>query len=264
MFRDAEGLPLVQLSTWQPRSCEDFGSMFYRCFDFTEDISGWDVSAGRDFRMMFFRALAFNANIALWDVSSAADMSDMFEQAAAFNHSLATWPLNPDGVLMPDFGHRTASWSAENYSSTLVGWANRIRTTGGPIDVVTNFTDEIGNPKGYDAVDYAPGEAFANAPAARSFLTAPLAVEVIAASNPAANQFYSFQPSTLTYTAPNGWRFVRSGTAWVLEDDLATPQATGPGNTGTPVRTTSWDQVLAGATLTLTGAGWTITGDAPL
>jgi hypothetical protein len=57
---------------------------------------------------------------------------------------------------------------------------------------------------------------------------------------------------------------MRAGTAWVLEDDLAAPQATGPGNTGTPVRASSWDGVLASATLTLAGAGWTITGDAPL
>jgi len=264
MFRDAGNLSFVRLSTWQPSSCEDFGLMFYRCFDFTEDISGWDVSAGRDFRMMFFRALVFNANIALWDVSSAADMSDMFEQAATFDHSLATWHLNPDGVLMSDFGHRTASWSTENYSRTLVGWANRIRMTGGPVDVVANITDEIGDPKDYDAVDYEPGAGFPNAPEARGFLTAPPVVEVTGATDPAANQIYSFQPASLTYVAPNGWRFARSGNAWVLEDSLAASLATGPGNNGTPVRVPSWDGVLAGATLTLAGAGWTITGDAPL
>jgi len=264
MFRDSGGLSLVQLSTWQPRSCEDFGSMFYRCFGFNDDISNWDVSAGRDFAFMLFRAEAFARDIDAWDISSAANMVSMLEEAASFDRSLAAWSLNPDGIDLRDFGHRTNSWSTQNYSRTLVGWANSIRTTGGPVDTVFQATGTSGAPKTYDAVDYEPGAAFANAPAARSFLTAPPAVEVAGATDLAANQFYSFQPASLTYAAPNGWRFVRSGNAWVLENNLAAPQATGPGNTGTPVRATSWDGVLAGATLTLAGAGWTITGDAPL
>jgi len=264
MFVNTGALGAIQLSTWQPSACTNFKDMFYRCFAFNDDISGWDVSSGRDFSFMLFRAGAFDRDLSGWDVSSAITMESMLEEANSFDRSLAAWGLNPDGVDLRDFGHRTGSWSPENYARTLIGWANRIRMLGGPVDAVFQATDTTSVPKLYDALDHAPGEAFANAPAARAFLTAPLAVAVTGASEAAANQTYSYQPATLTYVAPNGWRFLRLSGAWVLLDALGTTRATGGTTTGTPVRGTSWDGVLATATLTLAGAGWTITGDAPL
>lgn len=151
------------------------------------------------------------------------------------------------------------SMDEENYSRTLIGWANSLANNDGPYNVPLSIDARV-----YNANTYAPGERFTNAVDARAFLVGGRVVEVSGASDANANTTYSYNGTTQTYDAANGWFFAILGSSWALYDDTEALQATGSGGViGTgPHVTTSWDGVLIDATVLRTGAGWTITGDA--
>jgi len=153
------------------------------------------------------------------------------------------------------------SLNQENYSRTLIGWANYVAATDGP------YTTPLSMAGGrvYNTTDYVTGERFTNAAAARAFLVGSRAGSVTGASDADANTSYAYVTETQTYDAANGWYFAILGTSWALYDDLDALQATGTGTAvGTgPHTATSWDGVLASATVLRTGAAWTISGDAP-
>jgi len=116
----------------------------------------------------------------------------------------------------------------------------------------------------YNSTVYAAGSRFTNAVDARAFLVGTRVVSVTGSSDTNANTTYTYNGTTLTYDASNGWKFAILGTSWGLYDASAVLQATGTGTaTGTgPHTATSWTGVLSAATVLRTGAGWTITGDA--
>lgn len=147
---------LSGIDNWNVESVTSFNNMFDSCpfnqpigswkiknasmirmFRFASSFNQplpWDVSGVSSMLAMFEGASSFNQNIGSWNVSNVGDMRLMFNGANAFNQDLGTWVLN-DNVLMANMLDTTSiatGLSAENYSRTLIGWANERSATGNP------------------------------------------------------------------------------------------------------------------------------------
>lgn len=249
------------IGNWDTSSVTNMAQLFGSARGFNQDIGSWDTSSVTTMQSMFSYAdgpNSFNRYIGGWDVSNVSSMSSMFFAANVYNQSLGDWDLNTSSVIMTRFEFKGAN--EENYSRTLVGWANNLAANDGPYDT----TLELSATRLYNTTVYAAGSRFESADAARAFLVGARAVSVTGASDANANTSYAYNGTTLAYEAANGWYFITAGTSWALYDGTDTLQATGTGTApGTgPHTATAWDGVLSAATVLRTGAGWTITGDA--
>jgi surface protein len=253
------------IGNWDVSSVTNMSRMFQSANSFNQNIGNWDVSKA-SVVIMFMDATAFNnggsPDIGNWNVSGSASLDFMFGgpsgPAINFNQNIGGWDLRKDGTSMASFS--IPGMSEENYSRTLIGWANYVAATDGPYSVPL----AVASTRLYNANNYEPGERFTNAVAARAFLVGGRVVEVTGASDTDANTTYNYNVATQTYDASNDWFFAVLGSSWALYDDTDTLQATGTGgNIGTgPHTVVSWDGVLSAATVLRTGASWTITGDA--
>jgi len=115
---------------WNTAAVTNMSQMFSGATAFNQNIGNWNVGNVTSMNQMFRSATAFNQNIGAWDVSKVTNMGAMFNGASAFNQNLGTWTLNANVVF-----NQTASqflvgsgMNCENYSKTLVGWANNPAT----------------------------------------------------------------------------------------------------------------------------------------
>ena len=225
---------------------------------FNQDISGWNTSSVTNTSLMFNQNGSFNQPIGSWNLSANINFDNMFLNTSAFNQNVGGWQLRKAGIS--SLAIRVPQMNEENYSRTLIGWANYVATTDGPYTVPLVVTAG----RLYNANAYVPGARFTNAAAARAFLVGGRIVSVTGSSDTNANTTYTYNGTTQTYDAANGWKFAILASAWGLYDASAVLQATGTGgNIGTgPHTVTSWTGVLSAATVLRTGAAWTITGDA--
>ena len=101
--------------------------MFQSAYAFNQDISGWDVSGVTYMRGLFQAAFAFNQDITAWDTSNVTDMAAMFLFATSFNQDLGALKINSVtnmGSMLSFDSFYPTSMSTENYSRTLIGFAN--------------------------------------------------------------------------------------------------------------------------------------------
>jgi surface protein len=126
------------LDKWNVSKVTSFNSMFGSSIlphvPFNRDISMWDTSSATDMNTMFFGAPFFNQDLSSWNVANVTNMSDMFRNANAFDQNLGSWVLNNSVILagMLNTSLTTQGMNAENYSRTLIGWANERSATGNP------------------------------------------------------------------------------------------------------------------------------------
>ena len=154
---------------------------------FNGDISNWDIpstnarSDGKIFNRMFVSAAAFNKDLSqktitnvtgkgsydAWDVSSAKELNSTFNGASSFSQNLSNWQLKSDATTFHNV-FRSTSMSTNNYTDTLVGWANYVKnqTPDAPLNVFMG--DQYG--RSFESAR-SGGANFANAAAARTFLT---------------------------------------------------------------------------------------------
>jgi hypothetical protein len=152
------------LAHWNTANNTSFNQTFSNARIFNQDISGWDTSDGTDFTGTFLGASSFNQDISSWDVSNSTTFVSMFRDARAFNQNLGAWPLRIAGTNMAQI-FRNSGMSTENYTDTIVGWANYVFDNSGPINV--NMTLQTGR----TFTNSRPGGAnFADAGAARTYL----------------------------------------------------------------------------------------------
>ncbi|MDD3178189.1 MAG: BspA family leucine-rich repeat surface protein [Candidatus ainarchaeum sp.] len=102
----------------------DFSSV--RKVPFNQDISSWDVSNVEKVRYTFFFS-DFNQDISSWDVSNLYAAVALFE-GSSFDQDIGDWNLaNMDclyGFLSDVDYNIPTSMSVENYSNTLIDWAD--------------------------------------------------------------------------------------------------------------------------------------------
>ena len=104
---------------WDVSKVTSMSYMFSDCTSFNQSLEGWDVSKVTNMLGMFKGCTSFNQSLEGWDVSKVTEMSYMFSGCTSFNQSLvAAWKIK---TVVGSLG-KTAM-SVENYSKTLVGWA---------------------------------------------------------------------------------------------------------------------------------------------
>ena len=144
------------------------GTTFSRMFEqtpFNQDISNWQTTNVTNMSFMFLSNTVFNQDISSWDVSGVTNFAVMFDGASSFNQNLGAWQLNT-GVTTMNQIFRNTAMSTDNYTDTLVSWANQVFTNGGPFNV--NMATQTG--RIFDT-SKSGGANFANAGAARTYLT---------------------------------------------------------------------------------------------
>ncbi|MGX1929078.1 BspA family leucine-rich repeat surface protein [Flagellimonas sp. 2504JD4-2] len=114
------------ISSWDTSNVEDMRSMFVNAYAFNQDISGWDTSKVTNMTTMFYYATAFNQDISQWDVSKVTSFKQMLEGTENFDQNLGAWVMATDADMTRMLYH--SGLSIENYSSTLVAWAERAET----------------------------------------------------------------------------------------------------------------------------------------
>lgn len=90
--------------------------------------SNWNVSNVTSMDGLFFDSSNFNQDVSSWNVSNVTNMVNLFRDATAFNQSLETWVLNTGVSLSRSL--ELCGMSKENFSRTLIGWANDIHERG--------------------------------------------------------------------------------------------------------------------------------------
>lgn len=180
---------------------------------------------------------------------NCTDISFLFSQSGA-NANFGQWQL---GSVLTTAANifASSSMSTANYTDTIVGWANYVYTTGFPLNV--NMANQTG--RTFDT-SRSGGVGFANAGAARSYLTKNVTAATFGDAN--VNGVYTINFSTNIYTNTNGYYFQWNGASWTLFDNLSVSIEVGTGglSTSTPASST-W----VGGSVTNSNAGWTISGD---
>lgn len=155
------------ISSWDVSNVTNMKRMFNLADLFNQDISSWDVSGVTNMEGMFSAAESFNQDISSWDVSNVTNTISMFSGANLFNQDLGSWDISNvtdmtsmfSGVLF------STAMSTENYSRTLIGWANS-HYAGNAQDNVTLG----GGTATYNNTAYTTGNQFNDAVAARAYL----------------------------------------------------------------------------------------------
>jgi surface protein len=152
------------IGSWNTASVIDMSDLFNGAIAFNQPVGQWNTSSATTMQRMFYGASSFNQPISGWDVSKVQTFETMLESATAFNQNLGSWSFDSAEVSLPWLG--LTGMSQENYSRTLIGWANWRRTS-------TNTTALGFGASGllYNSVEYSPGSQFKSADVARNYLT---------------------------------------------------------------------------------------------
>lgn len=155
------------ISSWDTSKVTTMRSAFSGADSFNQNISSWDVSSVTDMSFMFQFNDAFNQNISSWDTSKVTTMREMFFAASAFNQDLGNLPINNVTNMTQMLGAYSSGsgLSTENYSRTLIGWANQ-HFAGNAKNNVPLGADF----KTYNNTPYTTGNQFNDAVSARAYL----------------------------------------------------------------------------------------------
>ena len=156
------------IGSWDVSNITSFLLFFSNAILFNQDISGWDVTGATSLGSMFAGstgAISFNQDISGWNVTGATSLASMFNNATSFNQNLGNWVLGNTVSLTNMFNN--CGMSTENYSRTLIGWANERAATGNPNSRSLGATGRT-----YHNVNYG-GAPYSDAVSARANLVAP-------------------------------------------------------------------------------------------
>jgi surface protein len=161
------------IKDWNTAAVTTMSRMFQNASVFNQPIGTWNTAAVTIMEFLFLNATAFNQDLSSWNVSAVNNMESMFRRTVsgsnAFNQSLAAWQLRLAGVSMVNMFTQAAgtlSLSVENYSRTLIGWANYVAANSNTPASVTLG----GGNRQYNDTAYVSGETYNDAVAARAYL----------------------------------------------------------------------------------------------
>jgi len=164
MFQSATAFN-QNISNWNTSNVTNMASMFASTTAFNQNISNWNTSNVTSMDRMFASATAFNQNISNWNTSNVTSMDRMFNVASAFNQNLGAWQLRTAGINMTNMLNSTGL-SVENYSRTLIGWANYVSANSNTPATVT--LNALG--RKYNTTAYTTGLTYNDGAAARAYL----------------------------------------------------------------------------------------------
>ena len=170
MFANTLPSGSIDLSNWDMSSATNINSMISGVDGDVGDITGWDVSnvTGGGFVSFMNGNTFFNQDISSWDASNATNFVN-FLRGAVFNQNMGTLSLGA-GLITMQYMCYFNGMNTENYTDTFVGFANQVKTNGFPYNV------NAANQNGRTYNNARPGGSnFANAAAARTFLTSSVA-----------------------------------------------------------------------------------------
>jgi surface protein len=139
--------------------------MFSGATSFNQNISTWNTGNVINMASMFDGASSFNQNIGSWVTTGVTNMNRVLNGATNFNQNIGSWSLRTAGVTMFDMLNN-CGMSTENYSRTLIGWANSVSANG---HLPSGTTLDAVN-MNYDCVNYITGATYNNAVDARTYL----------------------------------------------------------------------------------------------
>jgi surface protein len=154
------------IGSWNTAAVTNMDRVFSGATAFNQDIGSWNTAAVTNMNQMFDSAAAFNQDIGSWNTSAVTSMFGMFLNATSFNQDIGAWSLRTAGVSMGSMLNNSGL-STENYSRTLIGWANSVDANSDlPAAVTLGATGRT-----YNNTAYVSGETYNDAVAARAYLT---------------------------------------------------------------------------------------------
>ena len=126
----------------------------------SSSISTWNTSKVTNMSIMFQQNTAFNQPLTNWNTSSATTMSNMFDRATGYTQDLSYLDINsiPNGHNFNNFLSGT-SITTENYSRTLISFANQVNTLNKPTGCTMNNGVLTYNNTNYGGSPYSDGAA---------------------------------------------------------------------------------------------------------
>jgi surface protein len=138
------------LNSWDVSNVTDMSWMFGQCLSFNQRLDNWDTSSLEDMHFMFHMIPVFNQQLN-WNTSKVTNMAHIFHGCTSFNQSLESWDMTKvtkiDQILngASSFNQPLGNWNlasvidgngalnitginCENYSKTLLGWADNFNT----------------------------------------------------------------------------------------------------------------------------------------
>ena len=122
-----EGTPFNQpIGDWDVSDGLNFQGMFQNS-QFNQPIGNWNPSKATNLSNLFRFNTNFNQDISQWNVSTIQFFNAMFDGSTSFNQNLGDWNLRINGIVCPNM-FNNSGLSPENYSRTLIGWANYVNS----------------------------------------------------------------------------------------------------------------------------------------
>ncbi len=146
------------IGNWNTSNVKYMDNMFYSASSFNQPIGKWNTQNVQSMNVMFSSAVAFNQPIGDWNTQNVTRMNYMFHEAKSFNQPLGNWNTKNVGDMTgmffnaKSFNQRIDSlelsshvqfrpfikitsqfldscgMDCNNYSNTLIGWANNSNT----------------------------------------------------------------------------------------------------------------------------------------
>ena len=167
MFSNASSFN-QDIGSWNVQNVTNPNSMFNFATNFnnggSSSIANWNTSNFTVINQLF-RNSSFNQDIGNWDISNVVGANGNIFRVTPFNQYLGNWQLNTGLTSFVGMFYNSGM-STENYTDTVVAWANQVFTNGGPFNL--NFGQQVN--RTFDT-SRSGGANFATAGDARTYLT---------------------------------------------------------------------------------------------